>query len=260
MEELVNKIQPIAKNSESLLSRSRFLMASTLMHLRKKRYQVSDEMLANTIEAFHINLELGNIKSRVDCQFELGFLYLWRRELDEAEENLQAVLKMTEAYQIFPIRTLSLTYLTILYRFRDQLDLVGLYAKHAEEAAHAAHTPDYIAAAKANDAWLAWRRRDMQSVEQSGQEALSTWRQSPLVYPFQWLALWPLLAINVEQACEQNAWGYVDALLEPLQQRLPGVINAALEKALEAKARNQAEMSSSYLKKALKFGQDLGYI
>jgi DNA-binding SARP family transcriptional activator len=260
METLVNKVQPAVQVRGKAASRSRFLMASILMHLRRERYIVSDEMLADSRESLALSRESGDMKTRIDCQFELGFLHLWRRELDEAEENLLAALELVQTLGSVPMRTLTLTYLTVLYRFRGMMDGVFDYAQRAQKIAEAAQMPDYVAAAKGNQAWIAWRRHDLPAAEQWGQEALAIWRQSPLVYPFQWFALWPLIAVALEQGREDDAWNYVKALVEPTQQLLQDELNTALEAAVQAKARDQAGEAPQHLVQTLELAQEMGYL
>jgi DNA-binding SARP family transcriptional activator len=260
MEDLVHKVHPAVQERGRAASRLRFLMASCLMHLRRERYAVSDEMLANSREALALSREWGDLKTRIDCQFELGFLHLWRRELDEAEEHLQAALGLAEASGAIWMQTLSLTYLTVLRRFRGREDEVLDYALRAREAAEAAHMPDYVAAARGNQAWVAWRRQNLRAAEQKGQEALLLWRQSPLVYPFQWQALWPLVGVALARGREDEAWTYAQALLEPKQQRLPDGLNAALEAALQARAEEQASAARRHLDRALELAREMGYL
>ncbi len=260
MDELVNKLQPVVQERGRVASRIRFLQASCLMHLRRDRYVVSDEMLSNSREALAASREWGGLKTRIECQFELGFLHLWRRELDEAEENLQAALELAETSGIVPLRILILTYLTVLGRFRGQIDGVLNHALRAQEAAEAAQMPDYVAAAMGNQAWLAWRKRDLPAAEQRGQEALVIWRQSPLVYPFQWQALWPLVGMALARGRDEEAWGYARALLEPTQQRLPDELSSTLEAAVQAKAEDQAGVARPHLDQAMGLAREMGYL
>jgi DNA-binding SARP family transcriptional activator len=260
MDALVDKLQPVVKRRGKVASRMRFLMASCLMHLRRERYIVSDEMLADSLEALSYSRELGDVKVINDCLFELGFLHLWRRELSTAEENLQAALQLAQASGIMSLRTLSLTYLTVLHRFRRDLDGVLKYASQAEEAAAAAHMPDYVAVASSNQAWIAWRRRDLHTAKQKGQEALAVWRQSPLVYPFQWQALWPIIAVNLAQGREDQAWDYAKTLLEPAQQLLPDRLNASLEKALQARKSEPVGVARTCFDQAVELAREMGYL
>jgi DNA-binding SARP family transcriptional activator len=259
MEELVDKVKPVVQERGGAANRQRFLMASTLMLLRRERYVVSDEMLAMTREALAAARETNSMRI-IESQFELGFLHLWRREVDEAEEDLQAALKLAAASGSAWLLTLSLTYLTVTFRFRAQSGGVLDYALRAQEAAEASHMPDYVAAAKANQGWLAWRRGDLCTTEQLGQEALGIWRQSPLVYPFQWQALWPLIGVALARSQDEDTWTYTQALLEPAQQLLPDALNAALEEAFRTKGKGQAGAARGHLARAVELARDMGYL
>jgi tetratricopeptide (TPR) repeat protein len=256
MDNLVRNAQPIVQKRGSGSSRMRFLVASCLMHLRRERYVVSDEMLSDSREALTLSREWGSLKARTECQFELGFLHLWRREFDEAEENLQAALELAENSGNLHFRILSLTYMTILYRFRDQEDNVREYAQHACEVAEAAHMPDYVAAAKSNLAWLAWHQGNLPEVEKKCRESLAIWRQSPLVYPFQWLALWPLIAVALIRGRDEEAYAHAQALIEPRQQHLPEKLNATLTAGLQA----GVGAARPYLDLAVELAREMAYI
>jgi DNA-binding SARP family transcriptional activator len=260
MDALVKKSEPVVQHHSSTTSRMRYLLASCLMHLRRERYSVSDEMLANSQEALTLSLEWGSLKTRLECQFELGFLHLWRRDLDEAETHLQAAHAQAETYQVMPFRTLALTYLTIVHRFQGHIDEVSSFARHARQSAEEALMPDYVAAAMGNQAWLAWRRKDMLTAMQYGKDAMAIWQHSPLVYPFQWQALWPLIATAFVQGQEENAWEYIRLLLEPTQQQLIDTLNSTLVAAQVAKSRGEVTSSHTYLNHAMQVAEDLGYL
>ncbi len=98
MEALVNQLKPVVNERVKPFNRMRLLWASCLMQLRKDRYVVSQEMLEDSCEVFALSREWGDMKTRIESQFELGFLHLWRHELEEAEKNLLAALELTEKY------------------------------------------------------------------------------------------------------------------------------------------------------------------
>ena len=260
MEALVHKLQLVVQEHGSATSRMRLLWASCMMHMRRDRYVISPEMLADGYEGLALSQEWGNLKTRIEWQFELGFLHLWRRELVEAEKNFQTALELTETSGFVYMRILTLIYLTVLNRFRGLVNGVLDHVLLVQGAAEAAHMPDYVAAAKGNQAWLAWRRRDLPAAEQRGQEALALWRQSPLVYPFRWQALWPLIAVALEGEREDEAWVYIQALLEPTQQRLPEGLNTSLEAALQARTKGQFGAALLHLNRAIELAQEMGYL
>jgi len=260
MDELVTQLEPLAQARGSAAGRQRFLTVSCLMRLRRTRYTVSNEMLENSHESLALSLEMDSPKVRVESQFELGFLHLWRREMTEAEEHLRAALQLAETYRVVPMRVLCLTYLTVLHRFRGQTDEVSTYALRAQEIGAAAQMPDYVSAAKANQAWVAWRRRELSTAEQLGKEAIDLWQQTPLVYPFQWQALWPLIGSSWTRGREDETWAYVQVLLTAKQQRLPDDLHAALEAAIAANARGEAGTARFHLERAMAIAREMGYL
>jgi hypothetical protein len=228
--------------------------------MRRDRYVVSDQTLAIAREALGASREWGDLKVMAESQFEVGFLYLWRRELKAAEENLQAALELVETCGAASTRTIILTYLTVLCRFRGQVDAVRNHAGRAEEAAVAARMPDYVAAAQGNLAWAAWREGNLADAEARSRAALQQWRQSALVYPFRWISLWPLVGMALACGRDEEAWAHARALLEPAQQRLPAELNGALQAAVQAKADDQAGVARLHLDRAMQLAREMGYL
>jgi DNA-binding SARP family transcriptional activator len=260
MDALIKRAQPVMGECGNAASRTRFLTAACLMQMRRDRYVVSDHTLATARNALSASREWGELKAITECQFEVGFLQLWRRELDEAEDSLLTALQLAESCGVAWIRTIILTYLAVLSRFCGQVDAVREYARRAEEAAVAAHMPDYVAAAQGNLAWAAWREGRLVEAETRSQAALERWHQSALVYPFRWLGLWPLLAATVARGRDEEVWTYVEALLEPTQQRLPEGVHRALESAVQAKAHDQPAAARRHLGQAMELARELGYL
>jgi DNA-binding SARP family transcriptional activator/tetratricopeptide (TPR) repeat protein len=256
IEALMLKLKPVVHTKGGLASRARLLTASCLMHLLKERYRVSDDTLATAYEAMAISQEWDDVKNKVDTQFELGFLHLWRREFGEAETYLKAALDLAKTSGIVQMQTLILTYLTILYRFLGQADEVMKYALLAQDCAKSNSMLGYLAAAWGNQAWFAWRRGDFSTAEQLGNEAMKIWIQ----WEFQWLALWPLTGITIAEGREENAWPYIQKMLDPHQQLQPERLNTALEAAVQARTEGEAEAASKHIKAAIDIAREMGYL
>jgi DNA-binding SARP family transcriptional activator len=256
IEALMIKVKPVVHTKGGLASRARFLTASCLMHLLKERFRVSDDTLATAYEAMALSQEWDDVKNRVDTQFEVGFLHLWRREFGEAEKYLKAALDLAKSSGIVQSQTLILTYLTILYRFLGQTDEVMKYALLAQDSAKSNSMLGYLAAAWGNQAWIAWRCGDFSIAEQLGNEAVKIWIQ----WEFQWLALWPLTGIAIAEGREENAWPYIQKMLDPHQQLLPEKLNTALEAAFNARTKGKAETASKHLGEAVKLAREMGYL
>jgi tetratricopeptide (TPR) repeat protein len=238
----------------------RFFMASCLMNLRKYRYVVSNEMLANSQESLAISKQYGSKQNQLECHFELGFLYLWRHEYDHASEYLLLALELAKNTGNMVFQTLCLTYMAVLYRFKGQIREVEKFSQQMEQTARTANMPDYLAAAKANQAWLAWRAGDFSTTEKLSKEALEIWQRSPMVYPCQWLALWPLIGVASKKERQDEAFTYVNALLTPTQQHFPATLNDMLEEVLKMHQVGNIQEAHVSLDQALDIALKMGYL
>jgi tetratricopeptide (TPR) repeat protein len=258
--ELAEKVEPAVEQYGTLLHRSRFFSALALMAFRRDRYVVSEETLGYNEAALAASQELGDLATIARAQFELGFAQLWLGDLDRAEENLQASLTLAERTGDVTIQARCLTYLTIVCRKRGQVQETCRYISRSLPVATAAQMPEYLASAKANQAWVSWREENLAEAEQSGRAALELWQQMPLVYPFQWSALWPLMATALADDRISDAVGHTRALLEPAQQRLPDPLTRQLEEGIGAWDGGELRAADACLHQCIELAQEMGYL
>jgi hypothetical protein len=156
---------------------------------------------------------------------------------------------------------LCLTYLTLLYRKRQQVNETAAWAERTLEMAQRAHAPHYAAAAHAALAWVAWRRGDLAGAEAEAQTALAIWGEPDVLnHPLVWTAVWPLIGVSTARNAWDRAMDYVPLLLDPNQQQLPEAMTAALEKAISAWNDARADSAQRYLQQAAQIATDLGYL
>jgi hypothetical protein len=124
--------------------------------------------------------------------------------------------------------------------------------------ASTARMADYVGAAHANRAWVALRAADGGAAREAGSEALRLWQPLSLVYPFQWLAHWPLLAVELADGRVPEALGHARAMLAPSQQRLPDTLSAPLAAALAVEADTAS--AREHLQVASDAARRLGYL
>ena len=201
--------------------------------------------------------ESGNMSAIALATFTLGFSHLWRGDLDEAEEHLQAALKLSERVGDVVVQSRCLTYLTVLYRKWGQIENVKHYISYALAVATAGNMLEYISTAKANMAWVKWHEGNLSEAQKNGRIALEMWQQAPLVYPFQWTALWPLISAMLVENQISEAVDYTRALLEPLQQRLPVALTALLEEVLKTWEEGKTETARTCLNQAIELAQEM---
>jgi len=259
--ELEGKIRPAVEQHSSPAQRVNFLLSLTGIELRRDRYEVSEATIANVRAALAISQDAGNIGELAWVRFLLGMSLLWRGDLDEAEERMLDALEAAEATGDVVHQSRCLTYLTILYRRRGQLDRVRDYGSRSLAVAQEADMPEYVGTARANLAYIAWREGDLAAVQAHGLEALALWHQLPPGHAscsFQWTALWPLIAVALTRDQVSEAVGYARALIDPSQLRLPDVLTAVLEKTIQAWQDDQPDVVQELLRSAISQAQAMG--
>ncbi len=221
---------------------------------------VSEETLRYARIALAAYQKSGNLIKIGWAQYNLGFYYLWLGDLDEAEAQMQAALAMAEQTGDVMAQSHCLTFLAIAKRKRGQVEETRRSSERSLQMATATQRPEYIGTARANLAWVAWRAGKLSEAQVLGRAALELWQQTPLVYPFQWTALCPLIGVALAQDQLSEAIAYARALLTPEQQRLPGSLATPLEAALHAWDSDQPDVARTQLQQATAPAQELGYL
>lgn len=147
-------------------------------------------------------------------------------------------------------------YLSTASRRLRRVDEAAHEARGAIDAAEACGVEMYVAVGWANLAWAAFMKDDLEQTLKLGERALTTWRGLGVVYPMQWLAAFPMLAVLVGSD-GPNVRPLVELLLAPNQQRLPDELRSALLAWTDAEtiaARSDAARAT------LRMASSLGYL
>jgi tetratricopeptide (TPR) repeat protein len=238
--------------------RSKLFESLVLVALRRERYTISAETLAYAEAGLAAAKENDSLSVLARAQCVLGFVLLWQGDLARAENYLQSGQSLCEHIGDVSQQAVTLTYLSVLYRKRGQIDESLRYAQRAMAIATEAQMVVYIAAAKAQLAWVAWRAGNFVESQTQGRAALDLWQKS--LVPIQWTALWPLLATSLSSGQVQEAVQYAGALLAPIQQRLPDDLTETLESALLESERGDPESARALLNCAVSQAQETGYL
>jgi DNA-binding SARP family transcriptional activator len=240
-----------------------FFLALASMNNRRDRYVVSEETLDHCQIALVISQESEDPGETAWARFMLGFSRLWYGDLDEAEQQMQAALAVARQTGDVVHQSRCLTYLTVLYRKRGQLEKTHRYASRSLKAAKAGQMVEYNGMARANLAWVAWREGDLAQAEANGRAALELWLQLPAAHSscaFQWTAVWPLVGVALARDQTSEASKLVRALLEPTQQRLPDALTATVQQALGAWEGDEPEAARAQLDQALELAKEMDYL
>ncbi len=236
------------------LQRVNFFAQYATLQWQHERFAPTPQTETYLREAQRAVTESPEAQQTPSVIFRLGFLFLWHDMLAEAEEKMLAALAWAERSIDLTLQVRCLVYLGVVYRRQDRPDDVRACADRALELATAAHMPEYVATARANLAWLAWRAGDLAAVERHGRAALTLWAELAPGHPstpFQWTALLPLLAADLHRGKIAQAAASARTLLLPTQQRLPDALTDLLASAVDADDAGNLPAVQQWLQRAL---------
>ncbi len=249
---LVQKVRPSIETHGSPLARARFFRNLVLLAYRRDRFQVSDETVNDAQKSLDAARESGEKGDITFSTFVYGFSHLWRRELDVAEEYLKATLDLSEKIGDMERNVLSLTYLTVLYRQRNQVEMAAQLAARAMEAASTCKMPGYVDAAKANQVWVLWRNGKYTEAEQIGRELIK--KDGHKFGPTAMLIPWPLVDIHLKQGRKAEAVDVVSQMMGYMIQKIPG-LEEAMQRAVDAWKYNDEAAAMRGLAEAMEIAR-----
>ncbi|QRK07259.1 protein kinase [Archangium violaceum] len=262
MDALVRKLRTVAETRLTPLQRANFFVMVLNTAFRQERYVVQSETLEYGRLAVEAADASGEPSTRVATRFSNAFALLFHGDLDEAERQSLAGLELVEQTGDLTQKSRLLTYLTLIYRKRGDVDRVREYSERSLELARATQMRDYVGAARANHAWVAWREQRVDDAEQEARTALECWSKLSTLYPypFQWQGLWVLVAVELQRHALARAVEHAHALLDPTQQRLPESLTSDLEAALDAWKQGRQEQAREYLEHAVGSARRQGFL
>jgi tetratricopeptide (TPR) repeat protein len=221
--------------------------------MRRERFLVSEETLGHARSALAASQDSAALAELPMAQFLYGFSLLLTQPTPEAHAELQRAERLARGVGDTGLQIRCLTYLTASSRLLGDLEKTKDYADSSRKLASSAGLREYVAAALANLAWLHLKSGRRDEAYALAREAMEMWGSLTLVFPFQWLALVPLLEMAVAREEFQEAAQYAAALLSPKQQVLWGSSTDALLRAQAAAAIDDAEGVRAAVTQALRY-------
>lgn len=227
---------------------------------RRSRYLVDGETVALERRALDLALRIGDPAAIAVREFSLGLALLLRDDLAEVDEHLERALSVAEACEDELLVARILAYRPLLARKRGDVERCRVAGAVAHEMAERLRLPEYVAMATASRAWVAWRDGDAEAARAAAAAATRLWDDGAFRYPFRWVALLPVLALDVEAGDLGAAVAAVAEILEPAQQRLPDRLDSALAASLAARAHGDAGETRAALARSIDAARSLGYL
>jgi len=241
MDELVETLEPQLRSYGSPLQHARFFQARVLADLRRNRFLPDEATLANARAALHAARDRSAFAELPMAQFLHAFALLLGDSVAAADSELLNAEILARRAGDSGLLSRCLTYLTLSARRLGRVSETKLRAEASLVVATAGNLREYIAAAQANRAWVLLKNGQVYEARSLAQEALDVWAELALVFPFQAMALVPLIQVELDRDQLDAAVGHAQALLSPKQQVLRGAASDALTRAIRAfSARDHA--------------------
>jgi len=234
LQELVKSLAPLIERQGTKDQSCVYYFTAASHAMLERRYAFDPEIVVLAHKGLEASRSLPPHR-RALGHFILGYaLMLGTR--DQCRESLaEFELASTEAEQTHEATLLSriYTYRAIALLRLGEVDATEAAAQAALEAAEAARLKPYVAAAEACQGWVAWKRNDVASAARLLRSARTSWSAHPHAFPFENLAVFPL----IDAAQVEDDFDGARALLAELQTGLPALpaeLCAAVHSALEA--------------------------
>jgi serine/threonine protein kinase/tetratricopeptide (TPR) repeat protein len=219
MDRITSGLLLLLEQHGSAVQRLQVYRGLFLRDLRKHRFAVDDRTLEYARTALAACDGLESASERPFARFHVGFALLLMGRVDEAITELTAAHDLAVHVGDSAVQARSLMYLSLAARIRGDASRALELTDRFEAVAVENGMLEYLAAAHAQRAWARVCARDFTAARALARQALEIWRQR--VFPFQWLALVPLLAASIVLEDDEDALASARGLLEPQQQRLP---------------------------------------
>ena len=251
--------RPVVEARGSPERRRAFYWSLAAQRMRETRYRVDEQTLSYLQAALPAARETGDEAAIAWSVFTLGFGQLWHGDLAEAERNIAASLAAVDRIGDTVLRARCLCYLDVTAIRRGDVEAVRALAPQALAAGDVAGYPEYVACARAAQAWVAWRDERYEDVVALASEALELWGRTVVSYSWYWICLWPLVAVHMRAGRLAEAVAASRQMLAPPQQRLPDALERLLQSAGQLWDAGEQQRAGKELTKAVALAAELHY-
>jgi hypothetical protein len=150
------KLQPAVEQYSAPTQRAAFFQSIQYIEFRKNHSVATAEMVLLSRAVLATHQEADNQAAIPAAQYGVGFSLLWNGEPEAAIEPMRTALHLAEQTGDVSLQARCLAYLAIAQRKCNRREETRQYAKRGFEVAKLAHMPEYMAMARANQAWIAW--------------------------------------------------------------------------------------------------------
>jgi class 3 adenylate cyclase/predicted ATPase len=260
MRDLAGRYRSVIAERGAAIQRGKFLRMMALSMLMESRFRPSQECVELAKRAVVECEGSNNLSEAGYINFVLGLIELCHGDFDDAVKQCGRALAMVERVGDLVLQSRCLTYRTVAYRRLGDVARCGTEAEKTCELATKLGMVEYIAMAKANLAWVTWQQENYAEAEKLATEALELWHGMDDPYGFDWMALWPLIAIALHRQDISAAIGFARGLLAENQHPLPEKLLNMIRKACDEWQKSGQENATANLASAMSLARELSYL
>jgi tetratricopeptide (TPR) repeat protein len=232
----IEKIESLVMSRGNSQQKSRYFTDILQLSVRRKRYRLDPDDTEIAKKSLSYANQTNDISLQAFGCFALGFTLYFNDLFLESIAELEYGLVKFERSNSVASKCRFTIYMSIAYRRCMDVENTKKYAVTALNLATKAARQDYVAAANANLAWVAYKSnediRSMELIKLSKHLWESIKDEYP--FPFQWLSLIIELELLVNDNIKKGGWQdeivrIATALMSESQQILPALINKNLE-------------------------------
>jgi hypothetical protein len=254
----LERARPVLESRGTAARRHTFDRQVTMQELIRHRFRVGDADIARLRRSIELAEQTADEKDVGYAHYFLGWALWLRGDLTEAQQQLEKALAMGERIGETHLLTMGLLVLTATALRRHDTEAVRALIPRAQAAARTEAT--YVALTMAAQTWLAWQDGHPDEViALAGRLAefdLGTLNSGAR---YRWLALFPLIAAQLQSGNGAAAVAAAREIVDPTQQLLPDELMAALDAALAAWDGGEAAAAEERLAGALLLAHELHF-
>jgi len=254
----LERARPVLESRGTAARRHTFDRQVTMQELIRHRFRVGDDDIARLRRSVELAEQSGDEKDVGYALYFLGWALWLRGDLTEAQQQLEKALAMGERIGETHLLTMGLLVLTATALRRHDTEAVRALIPRALAAART--DVMYVALTMAAQAWLAWQDGHPDEVIALAGR-LAEFDLGTLISGarYRWLALFPLIAAQLQSGNPAAAIAAARQIVDPAQQLLPDELMAALDAALAAWDGGEATAAEERLASALRLAHELHF-
>lgn len=257
--EVVGQVRPVIEEYGSFDQRATLFSSLTLAGLRADLYNPSAETIHYSRLAAELSADISSWTDRAWNMFSYGFTLLWAGMLDESEAVLNDALSLTRRTGDVTTESRCMTYLTILFRKRKDVDRVRKYAHESIQVAKAGNMIEYVGMAYASLAWADVRQALWDQARDHFQRSLDSISGTMQIRMSPWVIYMPALRLSLHEDQIAQAVDHVRPVIASKIMRLPDEMVASIEQAIAAWERGDVDSARTHLVSSFEIAEREGF-